>query len=805
MQSILASVGEGIILYDRDLRYRFWNPAMERLTGLGADQVLGRRAPEVFPYLQKYGIDELLIRALSGETIHGQDIPYVVPETGRQGWQSGIYRPHQDATGAIIGVVGLIRDITERKATEESLRQYRLLADTTRDIILFIRLTDGRILQANQAALDAYGYTAAEVRDRTIDELRAPDTRDAIPAQIQTAFAEGLRFETVHQRKDGSRFPVEVSSRGTTLDGEPVLLSIIRDISERKRAAAEWEQTFDAVPDAVAILDAQHRIVRVNRAMATRLGLAPERCVGRLCFEAVHGCAEPPTACPHTQTCRDGKEHAAEVHEPRLGGDFLVTTTPLFNAQGALVGAVHIARDITARKQREEALRQSQQDLNRAQAVAHTGSWRLDVRLNELRWSDEAYRIFGIPAGTALSYETFLAAVHPEDRAEVDRRWQAALRGAPYDLEHRILVAGQVRWVRQRAEQDWDDQGALLGGFGTVQDITERKAAEEAQRRLTLYPEQNRAPVLRIARDGTLLYANPASRRLLEAWECTVGAPLSPAAQAILGAPLTAPEATEVEAGCGELTYALVCVPFAAEGYVNVYGADVTARKRVEAQLRATLAEKEAALQDNAALLQEVHHRTKNTLQMLCDMLFLQGETIESAEGKGILEAAAQRIFAFARLHEQLYRSLERGRVQLCEYLQGVIAGFRQLHSDVSLTVDVPLQGMHLDLERTIHCGLLVNELLTNALKHAFPPGAPGEIGVRLRTMNTTVIIEVWDRGKGLPPDLDPARTTSLGLRLVHILSRRLGATVAVEHDNGTCFRIRFPLEAHPLVEPRPA
>jgi two-component sensor histidine kinase len=410
-----------------------------------------------------------------------------------------------------------------------------------------------------------------------------------------------------------------------------------------------------------------------------------------------------------------------------------------------------------------------------------------------------------MPVGTPLSYEIFLAAVHPEDRADVDRVWQAALRGEPYDLEHRILVAGQVKWVRERAELEWDGHGALLGGFGTVQDITERKAAEETRRRLTLYPEQNRAPVLRITRDGTLLYANPASRGLLTSWECTVGAPLAPPAQAVLGESLLANDATEVEVECGDSTYALVCVPFPADGYVNVYGADVTARKRVEAELRATLAEKEAALADNTALLQEVHHRTKNTLQMLCDMLFLQGETTESPDGKAILEAAAQRIFAFARLHEQLYLALERGRVQLCEYLQGVIKGFRQLHPGVPLTVDVPLQGMRLDLERTIHCGLLVNELLTNALKHAFPPGAPGEIGVRLERRDETVCLEVWDRGKGLPPDLDLSGTTSLGLRLVDILSRRLGATVAVEHENGTCFKIRFPLEAHPLVEPRPA
>jgi PAS domain S-box-containing protein len=126
----------------------------------------------------------------------------------------------------------------------------------------------------------------------------------------------------------------------------------------------------------------------------------------------------------------------------------------------------------------EKKLQETKHDLHRAQAVAHTGSWRLDVRKNELLWSDETHRIFGIPQGTALTYETFLAAVHPEDREDVDREWTAAMNGAPYDLEHRIVVGDAVKWVRERAELEFDHQGQLLGGFGTAQDITERKEAE---------------------------------------------------------------------------------------------------------------------------------------------------------------------------------------------------------------------------------------------------------------------------------------------------------------------------------------
>lgn len=140
-----------------------------------------------------------------------------------------------------------------------------------------------------------------------------------------------------------------------------------------------------------------------------------------------------------------------------------------------------IFEDITERKDTEQALLQSQADLNQAQTVAQTGSWRLDVRKNELLWSDETYRIFGIPLGTPLTYEMFLSAIHPEDMKCVDAAWQAALKGEPYDIEHRIVANGTVKWIRERANLEFDERGGLLGGFGTAQDITERKKTEENQ------------------------------------------------------------------------------------------------------------------------------------------------------------------------------------------------------------------------------------------------------------------------------------------------------------------------------------
>ena len=129
-------------------------------------------------------------------------------------------------------------------------------------------------------------------------------------------------------------------------------------------------------------------------------------------------------------------------------------------------------------RHKEEELLESQHLLNSAQAVAKLGSWHLDIVNNHLTWSDETCRIFGTPPGSALIYEDFLTRVHPDDREAVNNAWKAALHGAPYDITHRILVTGEIRWVREMAKLLFDSDGNLSAATGTVQDITERIQTE---------------------------------------------------------------------------------------------------------------------------------------------------------------------------------------------------------------------------------------------------------------------------------------------------------------------------------------
>ncbi len=131
-------------------------------------------------------------------------------------------------------------------------------------------------------------------------------------------------------------------------------------------------------------------------------------------------------------------------------------------------------------KQLQETLIRERYHLEKAQEIAHVGTWELDVEADRLIWTDEVYRIFGLPKGTELTYERFLECVHPDDREYVDKKWKAALKKEPYNIEHRILVSGKIKWVREKAEIKFDEMGHAVGGIGAVQDITEQKKAEQA-------------------------------------------------------------------------------------------------------------------------------------------------------------------------------------------------------------------------------------------------------------------------------------------------------------------------------------
>jgi PAS domain S-box-containing protein len=243
LQTLIRSIADEVWVCDAEGKLFLMNAAAVEGLGLERAEELYPTVSAVTSALEIYTADGRprakedapLFRSLRGETLTGVEEVVRDLRTGEMRHRLVSSAPFRSQAGRITGAISVAHDFTDRKRAEEVLRRYQLLAEGARDIVLFVR-QDGRILEANRAAVETYGYTHEELLALTIRDIRAPETRGLTEQQLAQADAEGILFETVHRRKDGTSFPVEVSSRGTMLGRDRVLLNIIRDITERKQA-----------------------------------------------------------------------------------------------------------------------------------------------------------------------------------------------------------------------------------------------------------------------------------------------------------------------------------------------------------------------------------------------------------------------------------------------------------------------------------------------------------------------------------------------------------------------------------------
>jgi PAS domain S-box-containing protein len=214
---------------------------------------------------------------------------------------------------------------------------------------------------------------------------------------------------------------------------------------------------------------------------------------------------------------------------------------------------------------------------------------------------------------------------------------------------------------------------------------------------------------------------------------------------------------------------------------------DITERKQADEKVRASLREKEV-------LLKEIHHRVKNNLQVTSSMLRLQSAYIQDRAARELFSESQNRIRSMALVHEKLYRSRDLSRVDIADYTASLAELlFRSFGVDPArITLDLSAEPVFLSIETAVPCGLILNELLSNCLKHAFPGERRGKIGVAIRAVAGHLTLEVGDDGVGLPPGFDVTRADSLGLELVKTLVDQLRARLEVAGPPGALFRVHF-------------
>lgn len=217
---------------------------------------------------------------------------------------------------------------------------------------------------------------------------------------------------------------------------------------------------------------------------------------------------------------------------------------------------------------------------------------------------------------------------------------------------------------------------------------------------------------------------------------------------------------------------------------------DISQRKKAEKDLKQSLEEKEM-------LLREIHHRVKNNLMIISSLLNLQSKYIKDKEALDIFKESQSRARSMAIIHERLYQSTDLKRIDFGDYIRTLTMElFRTYRGDpdrVKMNMDV--ENLEIDINTTVPLGLIVNELVSNSLKHAFPDGKKGEINVYFHKIDDEFILKVCDNGVGVPGDLDFRNTDSLGLQIVNSLAGQIDATIELDTSKGTDFEIRFKEE----------
>jgi PAS domain S-box-containing protein len=401
---------------------------------------------------------------------------------------------------------------------------------------------------------------------------------------------------------------------------------------------------------------------------------------------------------------------------------------------------------------------------------------------------------------------SWLDAIHHEDQTRVRESLVKQVWGE-YDEEYRVVRPdGSLRWVRDRAFPVRDQTGQVYRVVGIAEDITKQKKAEEQLRATTVLMSS----LIDNLQSGVLV--EDEARHIThvnQAFSNMFGMPVPP--QSLFGVdsrllfvqPLQFAERIEeiIRKGSPVLGEELhwqervfirnyVPLRIGEDVRYNLWQyQDITVSRRAQEQIKSSLNEKEV-------LLKEIHHRVKNNLQIICSLLSLQAAEIEDPKACQTFKESQDRVKAMALIHERLYQSRDLASIDFAGYVRNLTGHLMRSYkaSSSAVRLDLKVDSVPMNLDVAIPCGLIINELVSNALKYAFPGGQSGEIIVRFSEENGQgFALTVRDTGIGFAAGSNPEESESLGLKLVRSLTDQLGGSVSYCSRNGFQCDIRIP------------
>lgn len=712
---------------------------------------------------------------------------------------------------------------------------FRELVDQTPHV-LFVLCADGLRAEYVNAAYDrVFGRSRATLERAPHDWLGSvlePDRarlRDRLARRRAGAAPEALGEFRIEDAQGRTRWMLgNVRELESTEGGVPrgCWVESLHDVTEARAARARESRERQLKARLVQMLgalvvetDGEGRVVWWNEAVTTLCGRALEGARRSHIMELVSpdgrdapGFAQALAAMEGTGRYHVGVRELTGPSSAARDIDWWVA--PLRDDDGDIQGFLGLGHDVTEERRTARALHASK-DLVRSMSEAMEDVFFVaETDRSKLHYVNPAIeRMWGITVEELTANPAlFLERIHPDDAPDVARRIaddrDRLAATSLIESEYRIVHPdGTVRWIDSRTYPIKTDDGHLRTA-GLLRDITERREAERALARreelLRQMSEAMQEAFFLVSVDRTKIhYVNPAfeamwglSGEAVKANPALLSASIHPEDRERIASEIAAARARgdhqreqnqelRVVRPDGSTrwiharTYPVVEADGRVDRLVGLY-TDITERKTFEHALRERTAQLELSLREKDILLAEVHHRVKNNLQAITGLIHLVAAQAHRRPLRETIEELERRIMAMALVHETLYRSTSLAAVDMQGYLERIVDAVVSAGDLGQRAVSVEVRAnATMDLDRAMRCGIIVNELVNNAVKHAFTGRARGRIEVELRShAGSGCALRVSDDGRGLPPDLDLGSEETLGLRLVSGLSQQMGGTV---------------------------
>lgn len=737
--------------------------------------------------------------------------------------------------GEIVTIRGAIKDITKEKQTELALREseqrFRQLAENINVVYYNLEPDYSQANYVSPAYGDIWERDPAEVYDdiwNFMDPIHEDD-KDRVRKQKKELVDNDLAGDTLIEYRivtsDGQIKWIEDEMFGVWENDKLVrIVGYARDVTRRKQFEQELRESelrFRQLADNIDEIfwmfnDDFSELLYINEEQYEEIwGMDTTRLYddARAFLEGVHP-EDREQAARTVEKLTEGSPQEIDIRVNERE-DFQrwihVEGVPIRNNEGEVIRITGTVTDVTERVETQLALEESEERFRQLAENIDSVFWLTNVDKDKMIYISPAYEdIWG--RTTESLYEnpaSFVEAVHPDDRSKVEEAFPKQKTG-DYDIEYRIVQPdGEIRWIRDRAYPIKDEDGDVYRIAGVAEDITRTKSLQRERKKYVELVEHSPNFIARTNLDEEITYINQAGLELIGAED----------QEEMIGEypQVLHPEGTHSKLddllktirseGHWNGTHQLVnqktdeIIDVILNGFVindpetnepleyAAVATDITEQIEVKEQLRTIVNEKET-------LLQEVHHRVKNNLQVILGLLGLQARKLENEEASAALQNSKQRIQSMAMIHQKLYEGSQLTNLNFHDYvedlLQQIISGQTGITDDVTVRTDI--QSIDLDPDTVISCGLIINELVTNSLKHGFDDVTQGEITVEFymdEELDHHLIVS--DNGNGT--DVQKLESSdSLGLRLVRNLANdQLHGDIEFIEDDGLTVEVTFP------------